>query len=617
MLLERLTRWISIEERLSQSIVRILRRRILSCAEGNFKATKRSCSSVRPRRLALVWGRSAFDMGEWETYVFAACIFRLCFLGKAAFMTQTTPQEILARLAKSHPSETPADQASVENAAPASVAAEVPPATGESGAAADDEPGAAELADDKLTGLLDRINSITATASSAEQVEQIIQEDEPAGFTVEAEESDPLMDLEGFVPSEPASLYDARLNESLVEGLIMKYLFARGDATGRDISEQVKLPFIIVEEILRYLKSEQFVYYRDSTQMNDYVYQLTEVGRERARRFSRDCTYFGSAPVALPDYIASVTAQSIDEQRCTKADLERAFEDLLINPQMFSRLGPAVNSGRGMFLYGFPGNGKTSIAERVTGAFGKYIWIPRAIVIDGEIMRMFDPQNHVEAPLNDHGGLLKKSKIDKRWVRIERPTIIAGGELTMANLEVAMNRETGVSEAPLQLKSNCGTLVIDDFGRQKMAVDELLNRWIIPLEKRYDFLNMPGGKKIKVPFDQLIVFSTNLEPKDLCDDAFLRRIPYKIEVIDPSESEFRELFKIMCRVMGFEYNTQTQEAIDYLIETHYRPVQRPFRMCQPRDLLLQVKNNCLYQDVEVELKAEYFDFAVSNYFAVM
>ena len=531
-------------------------------------------------------------------------------------MTQSTPQEILARFAKSPPAEDPAQDPWDGHASPAEVEAEgrsqaedPPTATGESAVAG--------ATDDKLTGLLERINSITATASSAEQVEQIVQQDEQPEVVVEVEESAPPVSPEGFMPDEPVSLYDARLNESLVESLIVKYLFARGDATGRDISEQVKLPFIIVEEILRYLKSEQFVYYRDSTQMNDYVYQLTDVGRERARRFSRDCTYFGSAPVALPDYIASVTAQSIDEQRCTKDDLSRAFDDLLINPQMFARLGPAVNSGRGMFLYGFPGNGKTSIAERVTGAFGKYIWIPRAIVIDGEIMRMFDPMNHIEAPLDDNGGLLKNSKIDKRWVRIERPTIIAGGELTMSNLEVAMNRETGISEAPLQLKSNCGTLVIDDFGRQKMAVDELLNRWIIPLEKRYDFLNMPGGKKIKVPFDQLIVFSTNLEPKDLCDDAFLRRIPYKIEVVDPSETEFRQLFEIMCGVMGFEYNAETQDAIDYLIKTHYLPVQRPFRMCQPRDLLLQVKNNCLYQDIEIELKAEYFDFAVSNYFAVM
>jgi hypothetical protein len=209
---------------------------------------------------------------------------------------------------------------------------------------------------------------------------------------------------------------------------------------------------------------------------------------------------------------------------------------------------------------------------------------------------------------------LDDAGFDKRWVRIERPTIIAGGELTMDMLEVQCNIDTNISEAPLQLKSNCGTLVIDDFGRQKMRVDELLNRWIVPLEKRYDFLNMSSGKKIQVPFDQLVVFSTNLEPRDLVDDAFLRRIPYKIEAENPPESEFRELFQIMCKVLQVPHR---EDAIDYLIETHYKPINRPMRMCQPRDLLLQVKNYCLYNDIPIELKNEYLDFACENYFSVM
>ncbi len=281
---------------------------------------------------------------------------------------------------------------------------------------------------------------------------------------------------------------------------------------------------------------------------------------------------------------------------------------------MLDRLGPAINSGRGLFLFGAPGNGKTSIAERVTSAFGEHIWVPRAIGVDGEIMRLFDPMNHEAAPLKEHTGLLDSTKVDKRWIRIKRPTIVVGGELTMNNLEVNKNDATGISESPMQLKSNCGTLVIDDFGRQRMSTDELLNRWIVPLEKRYDFLNMGNGKKIQVPFDQLIVFSTNLEPKDLVDEAFLRRIPYKIEVIDPSENEFRKLFEIFCPKLGFEYN---QEAIDYLIEKHYRAVNRPFRNCQPRDLLQQVLNHCYYQGCEAELTPEAFDFAVENYFAVM
>src|SRR5690606_17934116 len=298
-----------------------------------------------------------------------------------------------------------------------------------------------------------------------------------------------------------------------------------------------------------------------------------------ARRYNEHCTYYGSAPVALKDYIDSVRAQSLENQSPSLDDLETAFEDLLINKSMFRRLGPAINSGRGLFLYGAPGNGKTSIAERVTRAFGRYIWVPRAIGIDGEIMRVFDPAVHDEVPLEEGTGLLQERRIDRRWVRIKRPTIIVGGELTMDNLEISTIQSTGVSEAPLQLKSNCGTLVIDDFGRQRMSTDELLNRWIVPLEKRYDFLNMRGGKKIQVPFDQLIIFSTNLEPKDLVDDAFLRRIPYKIEVTDPDEDAFRELFAIMAPLIGVEYNEQ---ALDYLIETHYRAVKRNMRCCQPR-----------------------------------
>jgi hypothetical protein len=221
---------------------------------------------------------------------------------------------------------------------------------------------------------------------------------------------------------------------------------------------------------------------------------------------------------------------------------------------------------------------------------------------------------HEEMPLSANQGLLDQRKIDHRWVRIRRPTIVVGGELTMDQLEVTLNTSTNTSEAPLQMKSNCGTLVIDDFGRQKMTTDQLLNRWIVPLEKRYDFLNMASGKKIQVPFDQLIVFSTNLEPRDLVDDAFLRRIPYKIEVTDPGEDAYRELLKIMAPKVGVEYDEAT---VDYLLETHYKSINRPLRCCQPRDLLLQIRNYCCYVRKPATMTRESIDFAVQNYFAVM
>lgn len=472
----------------------------------------------------------------------------------------------------------PARPASPEAAAPAAVA---PP----------------EDKERRLDELLGRIRSLAGGGTP---------EPAPAGAGSGASEA--------FIPREPNTLAEARLNESEVEALCLKYLLNIGQATGRDIAEQVKLSFKLVDGLMFQMKSDQLVVYRGAAPMNDYEYQLTDMGRERARRLVEHCTYYGSAPVHLKDYISSVGAQSPTKQNPGVEELANAFSDLLVNKALLERLGPAINSGRGLFLFGAAGNGKTSIAERITRAFGDAIWIPRSISVDGEIIRVFDPSNHEPAPLQKTEGLIDNRPIDKRWIRIKRPTIVVGGELTMDALEVALNRSTGISEAPLQMKSNCGTLVIDDFGRQRMRTDELLNRWIVPLEKRYDFLNLPNGKKIQVPFDQLIVFSTNLEPRDLVDDAFLRRIPYKIEVQDPSEEEFRALFKLMAPKLGFEFKS---DALDYLIERHYRAVGRPFRACQPRDLLMQIRNYCLYLKRPIEMSAPYFDFAVANYFAVM
>jgi hypothetical protein len=415
-------------------------------------------------------------------------------------------------------------------------------------------------------------------------------------------------------PLEPDSLSEAGLSVTQIEHLALKSLSAFGDLTGRDLADQHALPFRLIEPVLAGLKQAQMVGFRGSAQMNDYVYQLTDKGRGLARKLIDQCSYFGAAPVKLSSYIKSVADQSLTRQHPTKTDLERAFTDLLINRHMLRRLGPAINSGRGLFLYGAPGNGKTSIAERVTKAFGDCIWIPRCIGIDGEIMRVFDPGLHEEMPLEGPTGPLRKEPLDNRWIRIRRPTIVVGGELTMDALEVNSSAGVNVSEAPIQLKSNCGTLVIDDFGRQRMTTDELLNRWIVPLEKRHDYLQMTSGKKIQVPFDQLIIFSTNLEPKDLVDDAFLRRIPYKIEVTDPSEKEFRELFQIMAPIVDVDYS---EESVDYLINTHYLPIKRPFRCCQPRDLLLQIRNYCHYLQAPPVMSSEYLDYAVENYFAIM
>jgi hypothetical protein len=450
-------------------------------------------------------------------------------------------------------------------------------------------------------------------AAAIDRIKRLTSEAENYASSVAASETVQKPQQE-FTPIEPATFRDANLSDSEVETLVLKFLLARGDAAGRDIASQVKLPFVLIDALLREMKDRQLVVHRGSAPMNDFQYQLTDLGRERARRHSQHCTYFGSAPVSLNDYIASVHAQSLTLQHPTAACLHKAFEGLLLNAHMLDRIGPAINSGRGLFLFGPPGNGKTSIAERITAAFGDAIWIPRAIGVDGEIVRLFDPLNHEEAPLPAGLGLLDARKIDKRWIRIRRPTIVAGGELTMSQLEVTINASTGISESPLQLKSNCGTLVIDDFGRQRMRIDELLNRWIVPLETRYDYLNLANGKKIKVPFDQLVVFSTNLEPRELVDEAFLRRIPYKIEVVDPNEEDFHRLFALMGEKLGLAYRP---EVVDYVIAKHYQKADRPMRFCHPRDLLLQICNYCRYHDLPPEMTEENFDRAVENYFVVM
>jgi DNA-binding PadR family transcriptional regulator len=459
-----------------------------------------------------------------------------------------------------------------------------------------------------------------ADSEEAAQIESPVSEQDPTYLASLFERVHNLLgaaqtnDSEAWFPSEPTELSQTGLTPEEVERLILKYLAAKGSASGRRISQQTCLPYALIEPLLKDLKQKQLLVFKGTSTMGDYDYAVTEMGKERARRYTEECTYFGSAPVSLADYLRSTAAQTITKQHADVESLRAAFADLVLNKKMLDKLGPAINSGRGMFLFGAPGNGKTSIAERITACFGSTIWIPRALGIDGDIIRFYDPGVHELVEEANESGLFNLTGVDQRWVRVKRPTVVAGGELTMAELEVKQNVATHICEAPLQLKSNCGILVIDDFGRQRMPVAELLNRWIVPLEKRYDFLNIPCGKKIQVPFDQLIIFSTNLEPRDLVDGAFLRRIPYKIQVLDPSPDEFHQLFERIAPAMGFEYH---REVVDYLIENHYLAVNRPMRACHPRDLLLQVRNFCSYNGLPKEMTTDALDFGVENYFSVM
>jgi hypothetical protein len=419
-----------------------------------------------------------------------------------------------------------------------------------------------------------------------------------------------LLSDEGFRPVPPHSLEETGLTTNLVESLICKYLAVVGSSSGRGIADYVCLPFGILEGLYQSLRSRQILVHMGSAPLNDYNYTLTEQGRERAQAMTKACAYHGPAPVPLVDYMLSVDAQTIRAEAPKRQQLQKAFADISIDPGLFEDLGPAINSGAGLFLYGSPGNGKSTIARRITMCFGKHIWVPHTLVEDGQLIKLYDAAYH-QAVKEDKASLMKSEEHDRRWIRISRPTVVVGGELTLESLEIRHDLSAHVSEAPLQLKSNCGCLLIDDFGRQRIEPTALLNRWIVPLENRHDFLTLATGRKIQVPFEQLIIFSTNLEPKDLVDDAFLRRIPYKIKISDADEQEFRRLFQIYAESFGCAYR---QDVVDYLINKHYRPFARPMRRCQPRDLLGQIHNYCRYNDRPMEMLPEYFDRAVRTYF---
>jgi len=433
------------------------------------------------------------------------------------------------------------------------------------------------------------------------------------GAVAEARRVNQTRDGSGFYPIKPATIEDAGLTRDFVEKLICRFLLVHGAASGRRIGRETGLPFRTIEPLLAFLKTEMQLAYRKTAAAGDYEYVLTEAGAERARRYMQTCTYAETAPVPIADYIESVTAQSLTRVYIGPQQLEVAFRDMLLEPLMLDSLGPAINAGRGMFLYGAPGNGKTSIAERVVRCYGDDLWIPRAIYVEGTIVRLFDPVLHQEMASED-SSMLGEPLEDARWVRIRRPTVVVGGELTMEQLELRHDPISNVSEAPLQLKSNGGVLLIDDFGRQSMPVAELLNRWIVPLEKRYDFQKLASGKKIQVPFDQLVVFATNLAPRDLVDEAFLRRLPYKIEVSDPTREQFHRICAMVGPSLGI---SAPHDRVETLVERYFDAVGRPMRCCHPRDLMLQMRSYCSYHGKPLEFSDEAMDFAVRNYFAVM
>jgi predicted ATPase with chaperone activity len=407
-----------------------------------------------------------------------------------------------------------------------------------------------------------------------------------------------------FYPPAPKNLNQTGLNEKLVEDLVFKHLHSRGVLTGRQIADEICLPFKLIEHVLSDLKQQLFIAYKSDAGINDFLYMLTDQGRQKAIIGVESSSYVGPAPVPFMEYLKSVESQSIQKENPGIEELQHAFHDLVLEPDVFYTLGPAINSGRGVFLYGAPGNGKTSIAKRIHKCFKDAIYIPKTLLISGELLNFYDPQWH--NAVEDNG-----LQYDRRWIKVVRPAVIVGGEMDLDSLGIKYNPETKISEAPLQMKANCGTFVVDDFGRQRISPRDLLNRWILPLEKRIDFLTLPNGIKFQVPFDELLIFCTNIDPKELLDEAFLRRIPYKVKLEDPSEKKFRHIMKFMTPKYDIEYD---DTMVDYLIMNYFCE-KRPFRSCHPRDILEQIVNASAYQRIKPRMTKDLINLAAFNYFS--
>lgn len=413
----------------------------------------------------------------------------------------------------------------------------------------------------------------------------------------------------------PRTLQDLGLPEIFVADLTLKHCFYMKIFTLVELRDRLKLPSPIVSGISDYLISEEYLEIRGPDPLKPTStplglanrYTLTDGGRKRAAQLLEYDSYIGPVPVNLEDYWQQVQKQSLKLTSVSLARLTKAFEGLVLSANMLEKLGPASVSGKPLFLYGPPGNGKTAIALRMGQVWDDAVLVPYALYVEGNVIRVFDEISH--QPVAMRYGYLSGG--DHRWVPCRRPTVIVGGELTVEMMDLSFNPTMKYYEAPLQLKANNGLFILDDLGRQRTPAQELLNRWIIPLENRQDFLCLHTGQKFAIPFDQFIIFATNIEPRTLMDAAFLRRIRAKVKVNHVTREQFKEIFHLVCRLHRLDTNG---DLVDYLLTTHYDGGRRPMDACHPRDLVEQIVDYCTFHHFPVSLSRENLDRACEIYF---
>ena len=410
------------------------------------------------------------------------------------------------------------------------------------------------------------------------------------------------------VAREPSSVEATGLELSQIADLALKFIYFNNQITAQNIADEMALPFYnVVDKALMVLKREELLEVSGSNGFGElaYQYSITPKGVVRIHQILERTTYVGPAPVTLDHYCAVVKAQAISEVRVGPKDVREAMADLVLEESVIDSMGQAVNTGRSLFLFGPPGNGKTMLAEHIVPLLGGAVLIPYAFTVDGQIIKVLDLHNH--EPIQQSG----RPDYDRRFVLCKRPAVITGGELMLEGLDLVYDRFARIYESPLQMKANGGMLLIDDFGRQQVSPKQLLNRWIVPLEKRVDFLTLHTGKKVEIPFDQLIVFSTNMAPKDLVDEAFLRRIQNKIHVTNPSVEAFREIFRRQCESLGIPFD---QNGLVYLLREYYVKPKRELRSVHPRDILRTLVGIARYHNVPPVLTPSLLDRACLTYF---